>query len=150
MISFKLLLSLKFWQLLNLCGYSKKYCLSHKDHNYNLFVKKKYIYTYILRIDKYHKLSSLEKSKRGAGIGLLSFDFPSKPTLAMFHRHNAREIYRGHRSLPVLSHCVWKTLTSLTVALVSKLSRNRLNSTEREKERERENPILLPLLYLSK
>lgn len=81
----------------------------------------------------------MEKSKRGAGIGLLSFDFPSKPTLATFHRHNAREIYRGHRSLPVLSHCVWKTLTSLTVALVSKLSRNRLNSTEREKERERES-----------
>lgn len=54
-----------------------------------------------------------------------SFDFPSKPTLATFHRHNAREIYRGHRSLPVLSHCMcaWKTLTSLTsVALVSKAS----------------------------
>lgn len=77
----------------------------------------------------------MEKWKHRAGIGLLSFDFPSKPTLATFHRHNAREIYRGHRSLPVLSHCVWKTLTSLTsVALVSKLTRNRLNSIERERE----------------
>lgn len=52
---------------------------------------------------------------------------PRNPLSRLFHRHNAREIYRGHRSLPVLSHCmrlcVWKTLTSLTsVALVSKAS----------------------------
>lgn len=38
-------------------------------------------------------------------IGLVSLRVSTKSTLATFRRHNGREIYRGHRSLPV-QRCV--------------------------------------------